>query len=210
MELELNTLVVQFALIFLPGLLWAGMNSSVVAKNEVKADRFFVLVFFFGLVSYVVVYVGYSVRHVPFSLVSLDKAEDKTIITTPVAQEIAWALLAAFVCGILNIYAATYGWLFRFLRLIGATSRYGSEDLWDYTFNLKTPAVEYVHVRDFEQKLVYAGWVTAFSESGKLRELTLRDVEVFNFDGELFYEVPRLYLARKPEGLHLEFPVKSS
>jgi hypothetical protein len=76
----------------------------------------------------------------------------------------------------------------------------------DYIFNSPFPAVEYVHVRDFANQFVFAGWVTTFSESGKLRELVLRDVQVFDFDGALLYEVPLMYVARKPEDIHVEFP----
>jgi hypothetical protein len=53
---------------------------------------------------------------------------------------------------------------------------------------------------------VFAGSVTTFSETGRLRELVLRDVEVFDFEGVLLYDVPLMYVARKPEDIHIEFP----
>lgn len=84
--------------------------------------------------------------------------------------------------------------------------KYGDEDVWDFTFNSSDVETEYVHFRDFEHQLVYAGWVNAFSETNKLRELVLRDVIVYNFDGEEFYRTPLLYLARAPENIHIEFP----
>jgi len=53
---------------------------------------------------------------------------------------------------------------------------------------------------------VFAGWVNTFSETGKLRELVLRDVEVYDFEGQFMYAAPLLYVARKPEDVHIEFP----
>ena len=52
------------------------------------------------------------------------------------------------------------------------------------------PDVEYVHVRDFDKKIAYAGWVEAFSESEKQRELRLRDVLVYDFEGKVLFETP--------------------
>jgi hypothetical protein len=94
--------------------------------------------------------------------------------------------------------------------MIGATKRYGDEDVWDYTFNAHASiaSVEYIHFRDFEKELIYGGWVATFSETEKLRELVLQDVEVYNFDGQALYSVPMLYLARAPENLHIEFPYR--
>ncbi len=55
---------------------------------------------------------------------------------------------------------------------------------------------------------VYAGRVDAFSETDKLRELTLREVELYEFDGNLLCATPRLYLARRSDYIHIEFPVR--
>jgi hypothetical protein len=66
-----------------------------------------------------------------------------------------------------------------------------------------------VHFRDFQQRVTYAGIVEIFSESGKLREIVLRDVIVYDFEGAEMYRVPRLYLARERENIHIEFPVEA-
>jgi hypothetical protein len=110
------------------------------------------------------------------------------------------------VLAILWLYIVNYKLLTRFLQKIGATKTYGDEDVWDFTFNSQRAVVEYVHFRDFENKIVYAGWVDTFSETEKLRELVLSDTQIFDFDGNLLFEIPLLYLARSPESIHIEFP----
>ena len=207
-ELSLNLFVLQLALVFAPGLLWARMNSAFVLKRDQGGLEFLVSAFLYGLISYVIVFLGFAARHIPFQLLNLAEADKKFVLTGEVAREVALALGAGLTCALINVYLSTYSLPFRFLRWIKATKRYGSEDVWDYTFNLNSANVEYVHVRDFDQKLVYAGWVNAFSETDRLRELTLRDVQVYDFEGALFYEVPRIYLARKPESVHIEFPAQ--
>jgi hypothetical protein len=49
--------------------------------------------------------------------------------------------------------------------------------------------------------------VETFSESGELRELLLRDVIVYDFEGTEMYKVPHLYLARDRINIHIEFPI---
>jgi hypothetical protein len=109
---------------------------------------------------------------------------------------------------VLWLYASTYKLLTQLLQQIKATKRYGDEDVWDYTFNSGRPDVEYVHVRDFDKKITYAGWVEAFSESEKQRELRLRDVLVYDFEGKVLFETPRVYLARKADNIDIEFPYR--
>jgi hypothetical protein len=104
------------------------------------------------------------------------------------------------------LYLSTYKALTWLLQRAKATRKYGDEDVWDYTFNSRNTAVDYVHVRDFTNHYVYAGWVNSFSETDKRRELVLLNVIVYNFDAEELYKTPRLYLARPPENIHIEFP----
>jgi hypothetical protein len=73
-------------------------------------------------------------------------------------------------------------------------------------FNSGRPEVEYVHLRDFEKKLAYAGWVEVWSESEKTREIVLRDVAVSDFEGNELFRTPRVYLARKADNIDIEFP----
>ncbi len=56
------------------------------------------------------------------------------------------------------------------------------------------------------KKIVYSGWVSVFSETDRLRELVLKDSEVYDFDGNFLYQIPYVYLSRKPDDMHLEFP----
>ena len=60
-----------------------------------------------------------------------------------------------------------------------------------------------------KKKLTYTGWVEAFSESEKQREIVLRDVIVYDFDSRAIMETERVYLARKADNIDIEFPYKA-
>lgn len=120
------------------------------------------------------------------------------------------ASCVALASAIIWLYAANYKWLTRVLKRIGATKRYGDEDVWEFMFNSGRAEVEYVHLRDFDKKLAFAGWVEAWSESERQRELVLKDVIVYDFEGNQLFETPRVYLARRADNIDIEFPYRVS
>ena len=207
--MKLDLLIVQIAIIFLPGLIWARLDVRYAQKAKPTDIEFVIRAFLFGITSSAVVFSLYSFAGWPVHLLSdFTGAQDKLVVSRDIAAEIAVATATGLLLSILWIYASTYKWLTRFLKFIKATKADGDEDVWGFTFNSGRLGNDYVHFRDFESKTVSAGWVTSFSEVGGLRELVLEDVEVFDFDGNKLYDTPMLYLARSPEKIHIEFPYR--
>jgi hypothetical protein len=206
--MKIDLLIMQLAIIFLPGLIWARLDARFALTAKPSDTEFVIRAFVFGLASYAVTFGLYSLFGWTFTVADLGDAGTHTIVNAAIAKEIVSALVVGLVLSIIWIYAATYKWLTRFLQIIGATRTYGDEDVWDCTFNSPRPEVEYVNFRDFDNKVIYSGYVNTFSETEKLRELVLRDVQVFNIDGVLQFEMPLLYIARKPENIHIEFPYR--
>lgn len=204
----MDLFVAQLAVVFLPGIIWAPMDARYASKMKPSDTEFFVRAFTFGLASYAAVFLVYVAIGRPFDLVDMAGADEATVVRKVVADELLASVGASFVLGVFWIYATNRKWLTRVLRRIGATNTYGDEDIWDFTFNLSDRRVEYVYVRDFDKKIVYSGWVMSFSETGKLRELVLRDAEIVDFNGELLFATPLVYLARAPEDIHIEFPYR--
>jgi hypothetical protein len=207
--MKIDLLLIQLAIVFLPGIVWARLDAQYAMKSKPSDSEFVLRAIMFGLASYAVLFVIYSVIGRPFVFVDLGAADKQTVVTHAVAVEVFGALLVGLVLAVLWIYAATYKWLSKSLKAIKATKKYGDEDVWDYTFNSGVPDVEYIHFRDIENKVVYGGWVKEFSETDKLRELVLGDVVVYDEDAKELYRTPMLYLARKPEDIHIEFPYGS-
>ena len=88
-------------------------------------------------------------------------------------------------------------------RKVGATTRYGDEDVWDFLFN--SDEVQWIFVRDHKLDLVYFGRVRAYSDTEKEREILLQEVEVYeNQTGKLLYDTPALYVSRDQHDLSIE------
>jgi hypothetical protein len=204
---HLNVFIAQIAVLLLPGIIWARLDVRYAIKEKPSEFDFVLRAFVYGLASYAVTFALYSCLKQPFALIDVAEAQAKTVITQQIGGEILAATAIGFILGVLWVYASTWKILTHVLQFIRATNRYGDEDVWDFTFNSTEPSVRFVNVRDFEKRIVYTGRVNAFSETGKLRELTLYEVEIYDFEGNFMYEVPRLYLARKPDDIHIEFPL---
>jgi len=196
----------QLAIVFLPGLVWERVDAQFAQKR--LPSQFDVLrrTFIFGLASYVVTYGLYRLFGYPFELVELKK--DTAFLGATVLTEVFITILVAFVCSVIWLYFVNFKILARFLQTIRATKRYGDEDVWDFTFNSHDRTVEYVHLRDFDKKIVYAGWVERFSETDKVRELVLRGVQLFDFEGNELFETPRVYISRSTDNIDIEFPAQ--
>ena len=204
----IDIVLVQLAIVFLPGLIWAQIDARYAAKEKAGQVQFIIRAFLFGMFSYLVVFIGYGLFRQSFSVLDIDAARQTGILLGHFADEILISIPVTLVLAVLWVYAATYKLLHRLLLWMRATKKYGDEDVWDYTFNSPGEEVEYVHVRDFDRGTTYAGWVRAFSATGRQRELLLRDVIVYDKDRGSSVPVPLLYLARDGESIHIEFPYR--
>ena len=204
--MKLDITIVQLALIFLPGILWASLDSRYAAKSERTQVEKAVTAFLFGVVAYVATFLLYNFVGRSFDIFEAINSGGTAINFSNIADEIISSTVVSFILALLWLYAATNKVLPKFLQKIGATKKYGDEDVWDYMFNSASPIAEYVYYRNFDKKIVYSGWVKVFSETEKLRELVLENVEVYDFDGNLMFETPLVYLSGDPEGMHIEFP----
>lgn len=191
---------------FLPGLIWAQIDSRYATKEKPGQAEFVIRAFLFGIATYSITYVGYRVFGQTFSDFSVDGSDSTRLLRGEFVDEIIASAVLSFVLAIARIYVANYKLLNKLLFLMKATSKYGHQDVWDFTFASSGEEVEYVHVRDFKRGIIYAGWVHVFSETGKPRELLLKDVIVYDGEGRQTGTVPLLYFAKHGLDVHIEFP----
>ena len=201
--MRIDILFIQLAVVFLPGLIWAQLASTYAMKERPRPAEFVVRAFIFGLLTYMAVYFMYTWFGKDFSVPPV--GDSQQLLNVDFADEVLWSSVAALVFSFVWIYGSTQRWMTRLLNWVGAATTHGKEDIWDLTFSRLQAEVEYVHVRDLERGITYAGWVRAYSETGTLRELLLRDAIVWDKTGGSI-EVPLLYLARTDSDVHIEFP----
>lgn len=205
MSLEVSTLFFELALIFLPGFIWMKIHTAYGAKGTRSEFDKILNTFIFGVISYIILMSIYWLFDRKMNILDID-TNGTQLFNEREFPDILFAIGIAVVCGLIHLYAENYKWITRFAQYIGATKRFGDEDVWDFVFNSNSKDVEWIYYRDFDERVVYAGYVRLFSESNEVRELLLERVIVYDFEGEQLYEMPRLYLAKKSDNVHIEFP----
>lgn len=203
----------QLVIIFVPGIIWERVDSQYGREHPKEQWDVVRRSFIFGLASYGLLFgVSWCLAHWlgDFGLRIPQLKKEEAFLDAGVFKEIALASLVSLVASIAWLYVTNFKLITRFFQFIRATKRYGDEDIWEFTFNSRRAEVEFVNVRDFDKKLTYTGWVEAFSESEKQRELVLRDVIVYDFDSNVIIETPRVYLARKADNIDIEFPYRAT
>ena len=205
----MDIFIFQLVVIFVPGIIWERIDAKYGRERATLQWDILRRTFVFGLVAYLVTFGLFwcvSLRYEGWAFQLFDFKKDATFLDQKAFHQIAAASIVALVCAVSWLYAANYKLITRILQTIKATKRYGDEDVWEFMFNSGRAEVEYLHLRDFEKKVTYAGWVEAWSESERQRELVLRNVIVYDFDGNTLFETPRIYLARKMDNVDIEFP----
>ena len=210
----MDAFVFQIAVVFIPGLAWFAIVDRLTTGGGKRLPLATALrAFAFGLISYFIWFFFRSlvvralwgawpplpdgIKGAP-GVAYLGALRGKDIVCTTALSPllaIAWS------------FAANRKYFLRAMQSMRVTRKFGDESVWEYTLNMGSAAVEYVNVRDLENKFVYSGYVKAFSEGGNQRELLLDRAIVYDLEtGAEFLRVPLLYLSRKLEALHIEYP----
>lgn len=128
---------------------------------------------------------------------------------TPTLGQTVQVVAAGVVLAYLLSYLARFNVVNLIGQKIGATRRYGDEDVWHYFHNAPDDQKNggWIMVRDLRAGLVYYGAISTWSDSGMERELVLYDVSVYTNDGaEHLYDVAHLYVSRDRHDLTIEVP----
>jgi Family of unknown function (DUF6338) len=186
---------------FLPGIIWERVITKYALKRQPTPFEIGLRTFTFGLTAYLITFGILTIFGVDILIPEMKK-DTPFIVDARYLTEFLAAIAVSLVCSIIWLYVTNYRLAGRFLRFLGATRRYGREDVWDFSFSAAGAWSEYVYVRDYKNAKVFSGWVSAFSENEKLRELLLRDVEVFDLEGRPLYASSLIYLGRSPDSIH--------
>lgn len=211
--MQVSFLIVQLALFFIPGLIWNYISIKYSSKIKPSDSSFIIQSFIFGAFTYLCESMIMYLFHKHTGLFEIPSLSDGTGSKTltdsfdkKVFLEVIFAIPLSFLFSIIDLYLSNYKVFPWFLQKIGATKKYGDEDIWDFVFNSSTPGMEWVNIRDFDNKVIFTGSVRSFSETEKTRELFLIGVIVYDFDGIELYRTPQMYISRPTDSTIVEFP----
>jgi basic membrane lipoprotein Med (substrate-binding protein (PBP1-ABC) superfamily) len=86
---RVDLLIVQLAVIFLPGIIWARLDAGYAAKVKPTDVEFFLRAFLFGISTYAVEFLVFSAFGWSFSMADLADAATREVVSGQVLQS-AW------------------------------------------------------------------------------------------------------------------------
>jgi hypothetical protein len=205
--MTLSSFLIRIIFLALPGIVGSILYRMLKGKTSLKDWEDVLEVLLFSLLSYALYGLGIEflngIGWTHANVTSFQAFSDEKI-------PISWhEVLIASAIGIILAFIAsaldTYKTINRIGRSLRVTKRFGDEDVWHYLNNIRN--LNWVFVRDHKLGLIYFGWILVYSDSGKERELLLRDVRVYsNSTNDFLYEVSLMYVSRDHDNLTIEVP----
>jgi hypothetical protein len=141
------------------------MDAAHRPPKDSEQFLYLVRTFLFGVISYAIVGLVYARIGRPFDLLELSAKQWKF---TSSLDELGWALVAALILSIGWVAGRTHKVVTRILNTCRISNHIADQDIWEFMFNSNTPRIKFAHVRDYENELVYAGYVRAYSTRRQL------------------------------------------
>jgi hypothetical protein len=208
--MDLSAFVVRMAFLALPGLLASALYRKARGRRDKKQWEDFFEVMIFSLTSYLLLALIINFHN------SINLASAKQMWTEPTFFkivtdeeaalnwfEIGWACLIGAGLAVIASYFHKYKIITFLFRAIRASNKVAEEDIWEL-FHDSNATADWLFVRDHKLHLVYFGYISYYSDSGKDRELAIDNVSVYYENGELLYECPGLYICRDKFDLTIE------
>jgi hypothetical protein len=204
---DISNLVIRIIFLLLPGAIGSTLYWKLRGRVRRKDWEDLLEIIIFSLLSYAFyAFLVHLINRVFAAGIEFTAFEaffnEKTAVRW---QDVLNSSLVSVMLALLASYSYRFNLVNRIGKRIGATTRFGDEDVWDFFHHSPNVRGGWVTVRDHKLNLYYFGWVEAFSDSGKQRELLLREVSVYdNLTGDCIYKTEAMYLSRKEDDLTLE------
>ncbi|MDT4898532.1 MAG: hypothetical protein QOH25_3609 [Acidobacteriota bacterium] len=214
--MSLSSFLIRIILLVIPGIVCSLLYRTLRGRVSRKDWEDYLEILAFSFICYSVygffAYALSLLRPTDDAFAALRAFTNENVpIDKAVGHAIIWASLIALPVAFVASYIDSNKIINKLGRKLKATARFGDEDVWDFLHH--SPAIKggWVTVRDHKLKLNYLCWIQAFSDSGKERELLLRDVDVYNdVTGECLYKTDLMYISRKQDELTIEATIASN
>ena len=205
--MELSDFAFKIVFTFLPGIISLIVIDALTIHKKWDKLNYLLYSFVLGLVNYLIWFLISKIECLAIKEVDFLK-NIADVGNVNVEGVVYVTVFLSIPVGLILVYIINHKLMFRIAKRIRASRKIGDIDVWSYTFNT-IENTEWVVIRDFENDLMYTGWVAAFSETDERDkdELFIKDVEVYvNSTAELLYKTPGMYFAAERGKVTIEFP----
>jgi hypothetical protein len=209
--MQISDLTIRLIILIIPGIVATLIVDTLTIHREWTPFRFSIYSVLLGVASYLFDQVFLSLwgllsllcKYIstPPSLTFWTSLFDNKI---PISiNEVIVTCLCSIFLGFFVASIIRHQYLYKIAKKLKASDVYGEQEL--FTHFIRSKDVEWVWVRCKTTGLTYAGYIKNFAENGKLQEIELGDVTVYNSeDSDELYELSKIYLASTPGDFTIE------
>ena len=204
------TILLSFLIVvFLPGLIWAYLDSKYGQFRNMKRHILFFNAILFGFFNYLFLGGLYALFGQQISFLVISNTESP-LDPTNFHDEIITAIPLGLALSGLWLRGVRKKWLNRILTRLGLTERFDEKDVFNFMLNSEIPEFQYAHIWDIEREVKFTGFVRSFSDNEGLREILLENAEAYDFDGMLLSKAKYMYVTCPNDRLWMEFPERTN
>lgn len=190
--------LIKILLFAFPGIVGFFTYSIIIGRKDEKEKEDFLLIFIFSIVPYILIecFGGGGVFDEWFGV-------SNTEVPSPIlnGRLIVLATLIGATLGVFTALVHEKRWLYKLACIAKITKRVGYQDTWDI---FQDESEGWYCVRDHKLGLVYTGYFHRYSQNSTLKELVIRDVDVYADEGDHLYKTSEMYICRQPDDLTIE------
>lgn len=194
--MDFSQLTIKLLLLFIPGIIGASVVELYTNRNKKDWKVFLLSSYFFAVTAYLFYYLIFK-ESVFFENI-LNSTTDINV------REILWVSFIGLILGVILTYLVNYRLLYTIGFLFKLSTKFGEEEVWSRI--ISDDKRNWVTITDRTNGLVYLGIMTLYSTEPEKRELAVKDVDIYNDDGDYLYSQELVYFDFKnDENLILEF-----
>jgi len=206
-NMQISQFTIKLIIILIPGAIAGIIYEKITIHKKRNSFEFLVMAILFGGVSYLTAQTFFSI----FGIKSIDLSLFwENIYSNYIPYKaVIFASISSILVALIGAYIDQFKLINRFTRWIGASHKYGDEELYMYFLNHED--IQAIYLRDKTKGLTYHGDVIAFDETDGYKELVLSNVHVYGYDdSQWYYDIDKLYVARSKDDITIEVPIIKS
>lgn len=211
--MDISDIAIKIFILMLPGAAAAVLVDKLTVHKEWKAFRFFINAIILGLLSYLLLQLGWNFSVFIYNLFIRTDAPSKTLSFWSALldkksidyKEVLFASICGIAIGLITAYLENNQLIYKLGQKLKIGNKFGHQNLYS-TFSNR-PDVGWVYVRDYKNNLTYFGHIDSFSETEDLTELVLNEVSVYTIKSKPLYEVKKIYLSFIKTDIVIESPL---
>lgn len=199
----MNQLVITVIVILFPGILAAVVCDKITIHSNWTSFKFGLYALLLGVAAYCVLQslvFLWDVKHMykgTFESWTQLKIWSSAIKTG--AKLEPWEVIASSFLSIPTALFASwivnYKVITKIAQTLRFTTKFGDENL--YSYYLNTDELDWIYIRDIENKLTYQGKIHSHAENDHMQEIVLTEVSVYSYENsEHLYDIPTIYMSR--------------